>query len=86
MLNGLGCHNMSDQDPGYLGYVGDLYRDYKKLRVPMNQPVFHGACQVTRVLITAGKKSAPIYTLQSSGKCWYTLDGTLNDQPHIHLI
>ena len=39
----------NEQNPGWLGYVGDEilrnYGDYNKnheIRIPINQPVFHG--------------------------------------------
>ena len=50
-------HVSSDQNPGWLGYIGDytsqLYTDYHRavIRIPINQPGFHGMS--LRVLIPA---------------------------------
>ena len=50
-------------------------------------------CHVPRIFTKSQKQVdvSPIMlhqgdVLKSSEKCWYTWDGTLNNQPHIHLI
>ena len=48
----------SDQNPGWLGYIGDstnqLYRDYRPfIRVLIGQPVFHGTSRAPGFFFTA---------------------------------